>query len=257
MSRLIEKLNRVCQPPPQPMGFMSARPTSEKPRLQLVVEFNHPIPENIADFIKTADAVIFRLTAQDESKPIEDLCRSVDNIPCGIWPEKTSAETLSKLAAAGNDFLVFDTAAALAVSFPKNKVGKILEIDPLLEDSLLRTVDDLMIDAVTLSDKNKSVSLTWNRLMQYRRIAMMQNKPLLVSVSTDITGDELQALWDAGVSGIILEAGTGNADKLVNIRQEMDKLTFSIERRRGKVKALVPHISFAEPEHEEEEEEDE
>ena len=71
-----------------------------------------------------------------------------------------------------------------------------------------------------------------------------------------MTADELQVLWETGVDGVIVPIGAGQpAGKLEELRRKIDKLTFS-PRKRGKVEALLPHISTeASPVAEEEEEE--
>jgi len=56
-----------------------------------------------------------------------------------------------------------------------------------------------------------------------------------------VTDDELLALWEAGVDGVVLEVGevAGREKKL---RQLIDQQTFP-PRKRGRAAALLPYIS--------------
>jgi hypothetical protein len=75
-----------------------------------------------------------------------------------------------------------------------------------------------------------------------------------------VTADELQALWEAGIEGVVVEVSAGQPqDRLKELRQVIDELAFPSTRQREKAEALVPRIG-KEPggtivEEEEEEEE--
>ena len=56
-----------------------------------------------------------------------------------------------------------------------------------------------------------------------------------------MTASELQAVWEAGVSGVVIEAGEVRG-RLKELRQSIDKLTFPPQRKRGKPGALLPYI---------------
>jgi hypothetical protein len=94
-----------------------------------------------------------------------------------------------------------------------------------------------------------------------QRFADLLTKPLLVSIPSNVTANELQALWEAGVAGVIVETGVGQpVERVSNLRKVIDKLVFPPQRRREKTEALLPYIgaerdTVAEEEEEEEEEE--
>jgi hypothetical protein len=142
----------------------------------------------------------------------------------------------------------------------KEDVGKVLEVEPSLTEGLLRTLNELPADAVLIgSAQDGDSSLTWNHLMLFQRFAALLTKPLLISTPSNITDSELQALWDAGVDGIIIEVKAGQpAERLKELRQAIDKLT-PAPRKRGKVGALLPRVAekAESPTVEEEEEEEE
>jgi len=92
--------------------------------------------------------------------------------------------------------------------------------------------------------------------MLFQHFANLLTKPLLVSVPSNITANELKVLWEAGVDSVMIEVGDEqSAARLKELHQAIDKLV--LPPRRRKVEALLPHISGeTSPVTEEEEEED-
>ena len=69
--------------------------------------------------------------------------------------------------------------------------------------------------------------IAWHHLMLFQRLANLLSKPLLVPVPLNITAGELKALWEAGVDGVVVEAGAEPpAGGLKELRQAIGKLTF-------------------------------
>jgi hypothetical protein len=92
--------------------------------------------------------------------------------------------------------------------------------------------------------------------MLFQRFADLLTKPLLVSIPLIVTTSELQALWEAGVNGVVVEVGVGQpAERLKELRKIIDNLAFPSPRKREKAKALLPYISSEASEAIEEEEE--
>jgi hypothetical protein len=95
--------------------------------------------------------------------------------------------------------------------------------------------------------------------MFFQHFSRLLTKPLLVCVAAKVTGSELKALWEAGVSGVVLEAGPEETqDKIKKLRQIIDNLEFPVTRRREKIQ---PRLSYSSREQgtvttEEEEEEE-
>ena len=106
---------------------------------------------------------------------------------------------------------------------------------------LLTTINDLPADAVLIdSGRGDPEFLTWHQLMVFQHFADLLAKPLLVSVPSNITANELQALWEAGVAGIVVEAKQDKG-RLNKLRQAINQLDSSPHRKRKKPAALLPH----------------
>jgi hypothetical protein len=76
--------------------------------------------------------------------------------------------------------------------------------------------------------------------------SVLAGKPLLIEVLPTVTDTELQQIWEAGVSGIIVKTDAEQAEAVaLNLRNIIDKLTFPSKRKQEKSMAIVPHIESA------------
>ena len=231
MSKFIERLQQVTMPPSQSMGFKTAKAEQARPRIQLVVNVTGGNLRSQSKELDEADALVLPITAVDVSKIIS-----------GMWLTKGNAEEVEKSIKSASDFIILP--ADGVVLLPDKKIGKILQIEAAITDILLRTVNELPIDAVLLTEGHESgLVLTWKRLMLIQRFSSLLNKPLLIEVLPSVTDTELQAIWEAGVSGVIITADTEQAKTVIqNLRKVIDKLSFPSRRKREKSLAIVPHI---------------
>jgi hypothetical protein len=79
--------------------------------------------------------------------------------------------------------------------------------------------------------------------MLIHRFAGLAGKPLLIEVLPTVTDTELQQIWEAGVSGVIVKTDVEQAEAVaLNLRNIIDKLTFPSKRKQEKSMAIVPHI---------------
>ena len=258
MSRLIDKLNRVSQTVPQPMGFTVAQPVSPKPKLLLIASLTQVNVDGLADYVAGADGGLLHMHQSSEAKALQEVSQAISNIPWGVWLRDSGQPEIKQIMKAGCDFVVFPAAKTSLAILQNEAVGRILEVEASLSDGLLRAIDALPVDAVLIADElREDYFLTWHHLVLFQRFANLLTKPLLVSIPSNVTANELQALWEAGVDGVIVEVEAGRVSKL---RQAIDKLTFPSQRKRGKAEALLPRIggepSTVTMEEEEEEEEE-
>ncbi len=247
MSQFIDKLNRVSQTvAPQPMGFRAVKPVSEKPRILLIASLPQANIDGLADRLAGADAGLLRipkLTAG--AKAFREVSQAVSDIPWGMWQEGFDEGQIEQIAKADGDFVVFPPANTSLAILQDDKIGKILEVKASLNEGLLRATDELPVDAVLLaSEQEEEYSLTWHHLMSFQRCADLLTKPLLVSIPSNVPANELQALWNAGVNGVVVGVGAGQpSGKLAELRQTIDKLVFPLPRKRRKTEALLPYTS--------------
>ncbi len=259
MSKLIDRLNRVAKTIPQPMGFKKAAAASARPRMILIASLAQTTTaKSLADYIAGADAVLINKLGSGV-KALPRIAQSVPDIPWGLWLGDTSERGIKAIVEAGCDFVVFPASTTLAIP-GDNKAGKILQVEASLSEGLLRTMNELPVDAILVaSEAGVAPGITWHHLMLFQHFADLLVKPLLVQVPLKVTDNELQFLWKTGVDGIVVAVGIEPpAERLKELRQLIDKLTFP-PRRGKKAEALLPRIreeTGTETETEEEEEEE-
>ncbi len=257
MSKFIDRLNQVSLAVPQPMGFRAA-PVQEKPKILLIASLAQADIDGLADYMAGADAGLLHIpNLSSGTKNLQRVRQIVPNIPWGGWLRGVNWGAVKRMVKVDCDFFVFPAANTSLAVFQSDEVGMILEVEASLSEGLLRTVDELPVDAVLLAgEQGEDNFLTWRHLMLFQRFADLLAKPFLVSIPSSVTAGELQTLWEAGVNGVVVEAGVGQPrERLKELRQAIDELTFS-PRKQRKVEALLPHISEeTSPVTEEEEEE--
>jgi hypothetical protein len=246
MSKFINELKLVSQPGSPPMGFRAAAAAPPKPRMLLVATLAETNVEGLADYMSGADAgLVPILKLSSGAKTVHKMSQAMPGIPWGGWLKDTSGKG-AKLVEAGCDFVVFPSDTPLTM-LQDSEMGKILEVGASLSEGLIKTIDDLPVDAVLItSEPEKDNLLTWRHLMLSQRCAELSTKPLLASVPPSVGASELQALWAAGVVGVVVE--TPPQGRISELRQIINKLVFPLPSKRRRVEPLLPRIAEEEEE---------
>lgn len=246
MSRFIDELNKVARAVPQPMGFGKPRSAAAEPRLLLIAGLAQTGDTGrLADYVDGADAVLLHpAKSGPAAKTLPKTTASLPDIPWGGWLEATDTRKIKTLVEAGGDFMVFPAASPVLAAPHDDKAGKILQLELSLGDGLLRAVNDLPVDAVLAADIGEAGDpVAWHHLMLFQRAANLLTKPLLVPTPLKVTAGELEALWEAGVDGVVVEADTSQPGGLKELRRLINKLPPRSSQKREKAEALLPRIS--------------
>ena len=260
MSKFIDKLNRVSQAVPQPMGFRTTKPVPERPKILIIASLAEASADNVAERVAGADAGLLHVPELSTgAKTLREVSRAVPDIPWGGWLRGGSKVGIQKTEKAGCDFVVFPATDTPLAIFRDDEVGKILQVEASVSEGLLRGINELPVDAVLITnEQQEGAFLTWHHLMLFQRSADLLAKPLLALVPSGVTAEELQVLWEAGVDGVVIEVGMEpSVGRLEELRQAVNKLAFPSPRKRGKAEALLPPIEGGVGTVTEEEEEEE
>ncbi len=228
------------------MGFRSVQPVSPKPKLLLIASLMQDNIGSVGDDVAGADAGLLTISKLSSgAKALQQVCQSVPAIPWGGWLKDIGRGDIGQIVKIGADFVVFPAANTSLAILKNADVGRILQVEASLSEGLLMAVDELPVDAVLVAGEPEGEGfLTWHHLMLFHHLANLLTKPVLVRLPSKVTAGELQALWEAGVDGVIVEVGVGQPEKrLSKLRQAIDKLTFPPQRKLEKTKALLPYIS--------------
>jgi len=242
MSKFTEKLKQLRRAEPQPMGFAVNKIAAENPKLQMVIRFNAGSVENVSGFLDSADAAIIEIRKAGDIDRMNEVCGIRDGLPGGGWIGEAEEEVIQKVMDSSCDFLVFSPLAPLSVT-KNDKVGRILELDASLNEGLLRTANDLPVDAILVDGPGEENVLNINRLMIIQRLLYLVGKPVLVAVPVGISDSSLQSLWDMGITGVVVDAAGGESgEKLSSLRAEIDKLAPPAYRKKARVSPVLPGI---------------
>ena len=114
--------------------------------------------------------------------------------------------------------MVFDPDEATATALLDDEIGYVLALPKDLGDNETRTLESFQLDAIDVGEIKGA--LTVRRQIELRRIVGMTRKPLMATVSSDISTAELQALRDTNVVVVVATDAAG-VDKL---RKTIDAL---------------------------------
>lgn len=222
------------------MGFRAARAVV-KPRLLLVAS----LPQ--AGFeaeLAGADAGILPISGASTRAGIKEKAPTLPDIPWGGWLDSISHGGVKRLEEAGYDFVVFPADKMSLAILEADNVGRVLAVEPMLDAGLLRTINELPVDAVFVISQQQGHPVTWHQLMLFRRLAALLTKPLLVPVSPAVASGDLQALWEAGVAGVVVELTPGGpAGRLKKLRQQIESLAPPQKQKPTRARALLPGIT--------------
>ncbi|MFC1937422.1 hypothetical protein ACFLWY_02535 [Chloroflexota bacterium] len=240
MSKFIDRLNRVARVAPQAMGFGRVQLAAEKSKILLVAALAEANLDNAADYVDGADAGLLPVVKPDAgARDIQRMSELLSEIPWGGWFKGAKPGEVK----AGCDFVVFSPTETPLTMLPAEDIGRVLEVESSVSGDSLVAINGLPVDAVLVASEEGDYSLTWHHLMQFRRFADFVDKPLLVSVPSNVTADELRVLWEVGVDGAVIRVGRGKpVGGLKALCQAVDKLTFPVQRRRGKPEAVIPRL---------------
>jgi hypothetical protein len=261
MSRLIDKFQKAAKSTVQPMGFRTARAAAPEPGILLIVSLTPEAIKNKTD-IGNAGAVLVRSNSEPVTAAnVKKIVEALPAIIVGLYMEDTGDAEIDTLAEAGVDFFVFPASSRILASAPEDKkTGRILQVESAMDDSLLRAVNSLPVDAVLAGDTFNGGAMVWHELMIFQHLAnTLGAKPLIVNIPANITEPELKALWEAGADGAVIEASAMKAGGLKKLQELISKLPPRSKRKQGRVDATLPRsgggAGAAPPPDEEEEDE--
>jgi hypothetical protein len=244
MSKLSDAIQRAGRTAPAPFGF-AARAASAvaSPTVLCIVRLNANDASKAEDAAKKgADAVI--IDGGDAGK-VKDFAKKAPGLILGVRAQEPEREQVKALREAGADFVVLEAESAMADALLEENVGFILLVRSDADDTRLRLLSDLNLDALVPPSPNSS--LTIERLLELRRFSLLGRTPLLVEVSGDAHGSAIQAMRESGVAGVIIEGAS--LGKLEKLRAAIAALPPRGRRRDEQREAMIPAPSMAGHDH--------
>jgi hypothetical protein len=173
---------------------------------------------------------------------------SIGPVPWGIRLGTADLGGLAELADAGCDYLVFKPEAPARI-VAEEKMGKVLEADTSLSDSLARAIGQIFVEAILLGNNNE-MPLNVHRLLDYQRLIAFAGTPAIALMPADIS--DLEALWGIGVRGVVVDlSGEDPSEKLSMVREAIRMLPASRRKPRERISPILPTVQAPDEEFEE------
>lgn len=250
MSKLSDQIRRSSRVEPAPIGFAAAAAKKASPTMLCLVRLSKGEVGKAEEAVnKGADGVI--LEGLDAGKA-KDAVKKAGAAFVGAEVSEASRGDVAALREAGADFAVF-TLESVADAMLEEKIGLVLSLSGDEDDTTLRLLGDMGLDALIVPGPGGKLSV--QELLGFRRLAALARTPLLTEVEADASADLLQALREAGVAGVIVEAsGIG---KLEGLRARIAGLPARGKKKEERPEAMVPAGAMAGGNHEHEDDDDE
>ncbi len=251
MSKLGDRIRKTMRTEAAPIGFRAVRP-AKTPSLLAALLLDDG--DKVAQAVAAGAGVVILKDARAED--VESALQAAGETPLGVWPQRMEAADTKALIAASVDFIVFEAESTPATALLEDKLGYVLALRDGEDDTYLRVLESVALDAILLPDWKGPLTLKLQ--LQLRRIAALARKPLLLPMELPVESDDLECLRDAGVSILLLDGGDRKTlEELPALIKTIEALPGPRRHRETTLEVLLPRAAEMAAEEEEEEEEEE
>jgi hypothetical protein len=243
MSKFLDFLSRIREGASTPLGFGATR--GEKlPGMALVglVSGDHAKGVGVAAEVG-ADAMI--IAGVDGPDGVKTLAASFPAKPWGARVSSLGAGEAQSYEDGGSDLLVFNLEGTAASALASQDIARILSVDPGIEEHRLRAVASLPVDAFLLPMTGVSSAWTLQDLATVGAISRRVDKYTLVEVSQPPGKQDLEALRDIGINGLVLDVGAVSTESLKELRADLLEMPRARSGRRERSRAILPGSVYA------------
>lgn len=239
MSKFVDKLHKLSKTSVSSIGFHAAASEAKSPPMLLVAGLSGVVARDVEAIAGgNVDAGLI-LSQSFKRGGLKRMIKAMGDIPLGVVVNETDKEKIGELIGSGCDFIVFDMRTPVAV-LEREGIGKLLAIEPSIDQSLVRAAGTLDIDGVFINRGEESF-ITVEQVLICQHFNELLDKPLVVALPSIITSAELSYLWKAGVDGIVVPHAQ-SIESLVKLREMIDNLPKEARRGQGKVlDVTLPH----------------
>ena len=246
MSKLIDKLDKATQDETKPLGFAAAMPKSTAAQMLTIARTKFDVEAKTIPELDT-DAVL--LLVDDASKAINSIKKtSKENLPAiwGIEAADISKKEADQLVNIGCDFIVLRLASPSPALSSDENLAKVVQVNPSIDDSMIRAISLLPVDAVMVQEEAPALVITVESLMQYSRITAMIQQPVLLSVSLKLEKDSLETLRDTGINGLVFDwSGASSNKKIAELKEAIQGLPEQRKKKKKRTNVTLPGTSSA------------
>ena len=254
-SKFIDRLDEIREGAPPRMGFGPAR-SSKTPGLALllVVSQDHQTAAAQAAALSPDAVLLAGLAGPPEAAALRETLAGV------LWGVQTAGPLPAAAAQAYRDggaaLLAFGLQGAALGAVSDKDTARILLTDPSMPPEDLRDLNALPVDAALVPLAAGEGELTLEDLARLARVGARVGKHLLAQTARPPQPAELEALRDAGVVGLALDAAAG-AEAIAALQQSLLNMPRPGANRRRRSSALLPGAIYGGPQPEPDDDPDE
>jgi hypothetical protein len=245
VSKLLDSLEQISRGNSKPMGFASAAARAKLAGMVIIAALDDK-DKAAALAGDYADAIL--VNSFDEKNASQK-----SSLPWGLSIQR-SDDQIAAIEDSGCDFVLMNSEESPIGLLQKENLCRIIEIDPVLPDGLIRAISQLPVDAALISG---DTAISMKRLLTCQHIASMVGKHLLIRIPLEISHEELRELWEIGTTGVVVAVSGDDKKGLAALRKAVDALPAARRKRSLKPSATIPSIAPSSPAEKEEPDEDE
>ena len=233
-SKFLDRLDEIREGAPPQLGF-GARRADRTPGLALILSAGGKDGAATASGM-APDAIIVSGTAAVDASEIGEAAGSVR---WGARAASLSVESAAAWREAGADPIVFSLSNTALAAVTSKDAARVLVVDASLPPEELRDINPLPVDAVLVSLPGDPSGWTLQDLAAIARVSGRVGKHLLAEVAGAPDGDTLEALRNAGVSGLVIDVSAGE-DTIKGLKEALLSMTRPGADRRSRSSAILP-----------------
>jgi hypothetical protein len=185
------------------------------------------------------------LSGIDNLAALKKIAPGLPSIPWGISPVTVTEDSVNGFKEAGCDMLAFGLADTPVSAINSDEIARVLCLDPSADERQLRAINPLPVDVVLIDVTSQSGTWTLGDLTNITAISSRVNKYILVSISEPPGAKDLKVLRDAGVHGLVVDAGSVSMDSLSKMKSDLQEMPRPQPGRKGRTAAVLPSSVFA------------
>ena len=243
MSEFLDSLEKISINAPAPLGF-GVRREQRPPGMALVVQISSDHAsgcEAISDL--SPQAVL--LSGIEDMPGLNKIAPALPSIPWGISAGTVTEESVNGYKEAGCDMLAFGLADTPVSAINSDEIARVLCLDPSTDERELRAINPLPVDVVLIDVTSQSGTWTLGDLTNITAISSRVNKYILVSISQPPGAKDLEVLRDAGVHGLVVDAGSVSTENLSKLKSDLQDMPRPQPGRKSRNAAVLPSSVFA------------
>ena len=242
MSKFLDTLEKIIINAPAPLGF-GVRREQRPPGMALIVQISSDYASACAGLSNLTPQALL-LSGIDDLPALKKISPGLPSIPWGISAGTVTEAAVNGYKEAGCDILAFGLAETPVSAINSDDIARVLCLDPSADERELRAINPLPVDVVLIDVTSQSGTWTLGDLTNITAVSSRVNKYILVSISEPPGAKDLEVLRDAGVHGLVVDAGSASMESLAKLKSDLQEMPRPQPGRKGRNAAVLPSSVF-------------